>query len=696
MDKINEESGRIASLALFKELYDSEKDVYGVISCFLQEIIVTNAKYSFTSHEITCLLNDTFNFHLPEAVVKTSLGRLEFLKKEFGKYSADLSSVKSPSLVPKKEEITKSNDLIIQQITDFIASQKKEEISEAEKEEIVHSFCSFLLDKSNNQKYSEYISAFVISNKQDPEFINRLKCIKEGVVLYTGIMFNDNIGNVGSWNAELTIYLDTEILFDFAGFNGELFKSLFDEFHSFVKEINQKASKPIIKLKYFQKTEEHLHGYFLKAEYILAGKEIIDPGRPAMNYLLNGSKEKSDILEKKTLFFELLSKNNILVDDYGAYYEEENHKYGITFHKAEKNIEESIARSIGVEDIKDNLELLNFVNIKRGGARSNNFEHIGYILLSGNSTTLQVAWNNEIRQSGDVPLATSLHFLTDKFWYKLNKGFGINSFPKVFDVITKAQLLLSSQLNKSVGNKFEELQKRAKDGTLNERQVALAIVDLRKQAKKPEDIVADNLTFVLQSISEINLDKILEEQEHFKVKAKKHEEENMQLKDEVNKINVILEKQKENLNELEKTHKKETLEIKEKLLLEKNINFQILKRQKEKIDKKIDAYIFLIFKLLPIALSLIYYFSLVYFIVRYGWGMMEPLTYLFGLVPLIAVFLISLWQEKTFNLLKWINIKKENSRSKKYKKHEFNLELYSNLQTEIKYIEFEIREMKSL
>lgn len=695
MNKINEESGRIASLALFKELYDSEKDVYGVISCFLQEIIVTDAKHSFTLHEITCLLNDTFNFHLPEAVVKTSLGRLDFLKKEFGKYSADLSAVKSPSLIPKKDEITKSNDIIIQQITDFVASQKKRAISETEKEEIIHSFCSFLLDKSNNQKYSEYISAFVISNKQAPDFINRLKCIKEGVVLYTGIMFNDNISNVGSWNTELTIYLDTEILFDFAGFNGELFKSLFYEFHSFVKEVNQKASKPLIKLKYFQKIEEHIHHYFAKAEYILTGNEIIDPGRPAMNYLLNGSKDRSDIVEKKTIFFDLLSKNNIQVDDYNAYYEEENHKYSIIFHKAEKNIEESIVRSIGVEDIKENLELLNFVNIRRRDACDNNFEHIGHILLSGNNTTLQVAWNNEIRQSGKVPLATSLHFLTDKFWYKLNKGFGTNSFPKVFDVITKAQLLLSSQLNKSVGNKFEELQKRAKNGTLNESQVALAIIDLRKQAKKPEDIINDNLSFVLQSISENNLDKILEEQEHFKIKAKKHEEENIQLKDEVVKINTLLEKQKESLDLSEINHKKEALEIKEKLLSEKNINLQALKKLKEKIDNKIETYIFLIFKLLPVIFLLIYYFSLVYSIVKYGWGIMEPLTYLIGLIPPVVIFIIALWQEKTFNLLKWINIKKEGYRSKKYKKYEFNLELYSNLQVEIKNIEIEISKIKS-
>ncbi|MFA5985890.1 MAG: hypothetical protein WC819_00905 [Parcubacteria group bacterium] len=697
MENINEESGRIASLALFKELYDSEKDVYGVLSCFLQEIIITEAKYSFTLQEITYLLNDTFNFHIPEAVVKTSLGRLkEFLNKDQGKYFANLSNIKSPSLIPKKDEITKGNNEIIEQIVDFISSQKKQEINETDKKEIMHSFCSFLLDKSNNQKYSEYISAFIISKSPNPDFINRLQSIKEGVVLYTGIMFSDNIGNVGSWNTKLTIFLDTEILFDFAGFNGELFKSLFDEFHSFVKEINQKASEPLIKLRYFLKTEENIHNYFSKAEYIISGGEVVDPGRPAMNNILNGSKSKSDVVEKKTIFFDLLNKNDIHADDYLNYYEKENHKYNITFHKAEENIEQSIAASIGVNEIKDNLELLNFVSIKRADEYNNNFEHIKYILLSGNNTTLQVAWHKSIRKSGEVPLATSLHFLTDKFWFKLNKGFGTNTFPKIFDVITKAQILLSSQLNKSVGNKFDELQKRFKNGKLNDNQVALAITNLRKQAKKPEDIMNDNISFILESLAENNLDKIIEEQEHFKNKAKKHEEENTQLKKEVESINLLLDNQIKKQGDTEKKLITETMKIKMELLSEKRNNFSYLEDAKNKFDKKINKQIYLRYKLTPVFLLLIYFIGWVYIISKFGWNKIEPLTYIMGLIPLLVIYAVSIWQEKTFNPIQYICIQKEKCKIKLYSKEKFDFKLYEKLQAEITKIENEISDMQKL
>lgn len=366
MENINKESGRIASLALFKELYDSDKDVYGVLSCFLQEIIVTCTKHIFSLHEITNLLNDSFNFHIPEGVVKTSLGRLNhFLEKKDGMYFANLSGINSPSLISQKEEIIKSNNEIINQIIDFISTKEQRELDVSEREEIAHSFCSFLLDKTNNQKYSEYISAYIIAHQHESEFINKLQSIKEGVVLYTGIMFTDNINNVGSWNTKLTIFLDTEILFDFAGYNGELFKALFNEFHLFVKEINNKASKELIRLRYFSKVDDNIHNYFTKAEYILAGKEIVDPGRPAMIHILNGCSSRSDIIEKKTVFYNLLEENNIVIEDDYEYYQEENHKYNIIFHKDEEQTEEEITNSIGVDSIKNNLELLNFVRIRR-------------------------------------------------------------------------------------------------------------------------------------------------------------------------------------------------------------------------------------------------------------------------------------------------------------------------------------------
>ncbi|MBA2883217.1 uncharacterized protein YozE (UPF0346 family) [Desulfosalsimonas propionicica] len=104
----------LASLAVFRELYNSQTDIYAIISRFLNEIISTNGKYNFTLTEITNLLNDSFGFTIPEAVVSTSLGRLDHITKErdifsvdkeFERTSNDVSSLKDMSL-------QKSSDIV--------------------------------------------------------------------------------------------------------------------------------------------------------------------------------------------------------------------------------------------------------------------------------------------------------------------------------------------------------------------------------------------------------------------------------------------------------------------------------------------------------------------------------------------------------------------------------------------------------
>ncbi|HNE05596.1 MAG TPA: hypothetical protein PLT08_13805 [Anaerolineales bacterium] len=85
MKNVKEESKLLASLTVFRELYDKQKDVYGVIAEFLKEVIVKNGKRKFNTTEITNLLNNSFDFSLPEAVVNTAIKRLN-LPKEDGVY----------------------------------------------------------------------------------------------------------------------------------------------------------------------------------------------------------------------------------------------------------------------------------------------------------------------------------------------------------------------------------------------------------------------------------------------------------------------------------------------------------------------------------------------------------------------------------------------------------------------------------
>ena len=588
MENTLENSKCLASLAVFRELYDNQKDVYGVISEFLKEIISSENKYQFGLTEITLLLNESYDFKIPEAVVKTSLSRLPFLSKSNGVYSVNkpIDQIRNKEFQEKQNKIYNSNNNVVNRLFIYIESQKKVTLSEAEKEIIVKSLCSFMLDESTVQEYSEYIGAFIVQCKSEDTLLAQLDTIKEGVVLYTGLKYNSNLNDLGTWNTQITIFIETEILFHFAGYNGELFKILFNDFFTFVKEINSqsinKNGKKKIHLKYFSEVKNEIERFFKKAEFIINGEDTLNPSKTAMASIVNGCKTPSDIIEKKALFYDLLKTNGITEDTYTEYYSAKNHKFNIE----DQSIIESLQSSIVTDyDIRENLKFLNYVNILRQGASDRNFENIGYILLSGNATTIQLAWHDLIKPNGNVPLATTLTFLTNKLWFKLGKGFGKNNYPKTFDIITKAQIVLSTQVNDSISYKYDSLQEKLKKGELNEKQALATIVELRRESKKPEDIKADDLSDILDTISENNIEKYVQEQELFKIQTQKQKEENENLKKELSKVNIKYQ-QKEQTVELQNIKLKE---YEQRILITENdkIKDTFFKKRKEyQINRK--------------------------------------------------------------------------------------------------------------
>ena len=130
MQNIKEESRFLASLAVFRALYNSQKDIYGVIGEFLNGIIKSNKKYKFNLTEITNLLNNIFDFDIPEAVVHTSLRRLDYLKKEQGVYLVKNKSKENILYVNTlQEKAITSNNTLIETLFSFILQEKNSELS---------------------------------------------------------------------------------------------------------------------------------------------------------------------------------------------------------------------------------------------------------------------------------------------------------------------------------------------------------------------------------------------------------------------------------------------------------------------------------------------------------------------------------------------------------------------------------------
>ena len=522
MKPINEDNRLLASLAVFRELYNSEKDVYGIISVFLADLIKFEKLYSFSLNEITSKLNTTFEFEIPDAVVRTSLGRLSFLEKQHGAYHVtDFSKINTETFDQKRQIIQSNNETIIDNLFKFIETEKKVSLSEKDKEKVSHSFCCFLLDINNGDEYVEYVTSFILKREADTEFKHQLNLIREGVILYSGIKYNNNINDLGTWRTELTIFIDTEILFHIAGFNGELYQKLANDFLNYVREINQKAQKKLIKLNYFEEVKDDIEAFFAKARHLIEGNEKPYPNVTAMVSIVNGCKTAADVLGKKSDFYTLLKSYSIEEDAFNDYFNPDNHKYNII----NQDIIDRVSKEIE-KDAEPILKFLNYISIHRREANSNNFENIRYLLLTGNSTTLKVAWNELMKDEGFVPLATHLSFLTNKFWFKLNKGFGKATLPTSFDIITKSQIILSKVLNDNVGAKYEELQNEFRKGKLTEEQAKARIIDLRNQVRKPEEIKNDTINDVLNAITEDSIEQFIQEQNHFKIKAEQQKEDN--------------------------------------------------------------------------------------------------------------------------------------------------------------------------
>lgn len=675
----------LASLAVFRELYNSHKDVYAIISEFLIELIVTNGKHQFNLTEITTLLNKTYDFHIPEAVVKSSLNRLNMTKSNGYYIVNQMLDTSKIDIRLKQSKIQNNNDSIIKGLLLFIETENNVKLSEDDKTKIVHSFCSFLLDDSNGKNYSEYISAYILKNQLDQTFKTQLNTIKEGVILYSGIKYNNNLADVGSWKINLTIFIDTEILFHFAGYNGELYKSLFNDFFSYVKEINQQNGRRIIQLKYFREVKDEIERFFKKAEHIVTKAEIINPRGTAMSYIIDGCTSASDVIGKKSDFFQLLNTSGIAEDDYQDYYKEYNYKYNII----EKEVIGKVLQTTGIDDISECIKYLNYVSIHRKDSNNSNFENIGYVLLTGDYKTIQVAWHDEIKNYGNVPLATTLNFITNKFWFKLNKGFGDGNYPKSFDIITKAQIVLSAQLNDSVGRKYDELQTKYKKGELTKNQAAATIVALRNQAKKPEEISGNDVLSILESITEESIEKFIHEHEHLKNKVNIESEENTKLKQRLD----LTENQLKEKELIESAYAVNTIHLKEQLFAEKSILRSSLENHKIPIDKMARNK-YLLLKIYIITALIIYYIVLFCMIWKATWNVMEQWTYIIGVIPIVLSFMYLVIFEKIFNPITFFENKKNKYRQQKYKEFNFDIERLNSLYDEERILKSEIEELK--
>ena len=525
MDRISDKCKSMAAMAVFRDLYNQKKDIYSAIAEFVKLAIVENGLITFDLQEISNIIKENNGIELPLAVIKRSLNRLNFLHKERTSYTINPNvEFDAQSILEETQRESIENQNIINLLNNFYSSRTNKQLSEEDRTTLCNEFCAFVIDDTNAPVYGEYISEFIISQSANKDFIEQLNQIRQGVLIFVAFNYNTNYDSIDKIDSPLNIYLDTEILFHMYGLNGPIYKSLFDEFYNLVTEINKRAKKKLVRLLYFSESEDEINNFFYKAEKIVRKEERLDPSKQAMKNIVNGCTDPYAVIEKKANFFQALKEKDITLDPQERYYDKEvNYPFLINSDKFYENKDGDVTE----RDIDRKVNLLNYISIKRGFKSHAIFRNIGHILLSANKVTFSIAFDNSVRESNMVPLATSLSFLTNRFWISLNKSLTNISTLQSINIITKAQIALSTRINDNVGRLFQQYIKDDKEGKYDLEKSKACLAELHKAVVDPKDLTAERAEDFIDILSINDIEQYIAEKSLLAARIK---EEGIKLK----------------------------------------------------------------------------------------------------------------------------------------------------------------------
>ena len=552
----------VASFSTIKSMVDAKeyKSSYMILAEFIRHTLAEKKLYTFTSLDIKKSLMELFGFEIPEAVIRTSIKKIEFIDKENGIYKTDKTNIKiddnfNKIRVNSEEDFVKVFELLKLYIERRSSDRKIDD------EKLTNEFISFLIeDNINDGKYIDLISEFVLKHENNLEVQKTLTAIREGSIIYIGL--NYNINDVGSMKKTLTLYLATEVLFSLCGLNGDIYKQLAQDFYSQVSDINIKNKK--IKLRFFSDVKEEIEGFFDTAKLIVEGKRKLDIDTVAMKNIVNGCSMPSDIDIKKADFFtELRTKYGILEDENSNYYSEDKYQY---------NLEE-----IGDETQEDYFKLISNINkLRKGEVFENNLE-AEYLIVTNSSNILKLSkeqvdiLKKDKQKDYICDFALSMDKITNILWYQIGKLFGKNEFPKNVNAVLKARTLLSSNIAQNVCKLYSETNKKYRGGEIGEEQLKARIIAINRKPLLPEDLEAENIEDIMDFSSE-NIMKYEEEMAENRERIEQYEKELNKIQEDYRSKEI---EKKEVETELELYKDKERKHNEKKIFIKKCILYTL-------------------------------------------------------------------------------------------------------------------------
>lgn len=494
MDIINDQKKCMASLAVFKQLFNSGHNIFSIIAEFVKQEIISNGLTDFTEQKMHDLLLEDNGFDVPQAVIRTAMKKIPFLncKKGYAVVSANLTQDECSLFKKQMDEATDRREHITKRLIAFANEKRDSNLTKEEEKELCKSFYTYVVDDKAPVAFSELACSFILENEKDSDLQKYLNLIREGAISFIGLAyFNNSYGTVDSFDKDIYIYLETEILFHMAGYNGLTYQNLFEEFYSQVLEINKqyqiKKAKKVIHLRYFSETLKEIDDYFDQAEKIVRRSKLPEPSKAAMHTLTCGVTEPSIIADKRAEFDRKLKEHGIQHEDFSYDLTSDNGAYCIDYETFIKDKDPVIA-----EKIYSDLTLLNWIYIKRGKRHANFFANMRAVLLTGNYHVMQLALDEKLRQPNEIALSATLDFLTTRFWFSLCRGLSKDCNLLSASVLTRARLALASLNCESIGKAFRNIEQEMSDGEYDKELMKSRLTSLHRRFRMPEDV--DDLT----------------------------------------------------------------------------------------------------------------------------------------------------------------------------------------------------------
>ncbi|WP_394201906.1 hypothetical protein [Shewanella waksmanii] len=508
-----EESKLLSSASVFRAMYDEKKDIYDVLSEFIRAIISFKSLSIFNSLECASHIEEEFGFHIPEAIINSCL-RNRLVKSgdlilQGGSYSV---SEKFRLNINIESDFSSSRDEYLEIINRLYEYCSNKGLLSVDKNDLESDLEEYLIRPDKNNKHTNDIARYVVLHENEPGFTEKLNRIEEGLILYTGIKYSPDLSTLGVWRGNLTIFLDSEHLFSAAGLNGELYETLFNDFYSLIQEANRNKKGGRISLRYLEETDSEVDRFFYAAQKIVERKGTIDPSKTAMKNICNGCKYGSDVVTKKAEFLSRIKGLKIEPEDSVDYYSKP--EFNVESEGVLASLESELSdRSVNRTLISSILKIFTKINYLRKGESSTGIDRVNSIFLTESWLPQRMAFSESVFEgNGAIPFATNIEFLTEKFWFKLNKGFGGKSKkPISFDPIIKAKLIISSQVSRSVSEIYRDLSDKLKSGDISRETVARIHHDIYQAPSLPEDVTIDSIAMTQDVLDENYIEKVIKE-----------------------------------------------------------------------------------------------------------------------------------------------------------------------------------------